>query len=50
VQEALVVPSPSALQSRRLFTSAHEYVPGVHVHGAQTPAEQVVLAPQAVSV
>jgi hypothetical protein len=38
------------LHTRRVFTSRHEGLPGVHTHGAQTPAEQVVLAPQTVSV
>jgi hypothetical protein len=34
---------------RRVFVSRHEYAPGVHTHGAQTPPEQVVEAPQATS-
>jgi hypothetical protein len=38
------------LHTRRVFVSRHEYAPGVHTHGAQTPAEQVVLAPQVESV
>jgi hypothetical protein len=38
------------LQTRRVLVSRHEKVPGVHTHGAQTPAEQVVLEAQAVSV
>ena len=49
-QAALVYPSPSALHTRRVLTSAHEKAPGVQVHAAQTPALQLVLAPQAVSV
>jgi hypothetical protein len=38
------------LQTRRVFVSRHEKAPGVHTHGAHTPAEQVVLVPHAVSV
>ncbi len=45
-QETLVESSPSALQTRRVFTSRHEYVPGVQAQGAHKPALQVVLAPQ----
>jgi hypothetical protein len=43
-------PRPSALQTRRLLTSVHEKSPGVQTQALQSPALQVVCAPQAVSL
>jgi hypothetical protein len=49
-QGLAVYPSPSALQTRRLLTSAHDALPGVQTQLAHTPALQVWLAPHAALV
>jgi hypothetical protein len=43
-------PSPSALHVRRVFTSAHDASPGVHIHSAHTPAVHVCRVPHIVVV
>lgn len=43
-------PSPSLLQTRRVFTSAHDALPGVQTQLAHTPAVQVCVAEHAALV
>jgi hypothetical protein len=49
-QGLAVYPSPSALQTRRLFTSEHDALPGVQTWLTHAPALQVWLAPHAALV